>query len=207
MLFGASTPLSKWLVGGIHPVLLGGLLYLGSGIGLGVFRLARDRGWKSSGLQPVEWPWLLGAIGFGGVLGPVALMVGLTQAAGSTAALMLNLESVLTALLAWLVFKENADRRIVLGMAAIVAGGAVLSWPSGGGGIVHSAGSGGHCPGLSVLGHRQQPHAQGIGLGCHVHRQHQGADGGRGELRHREPPRVLRRPGVVSQAGMACSES
>lgn len=113
-------------------MLLGGLLYLGSGIGLGIFRLARDRGWKSSGLQSGEWPWLLGAIVFGGVLGPVALMVGLTQAAGSTAALMLNLESVLTALLAWLVFKENADRRIVLGMAAIVAGGAVLSWPSGG---------------------------------------------------------------------------
>ena len=127
-LFGASTPLAKLLVGDMSPVLLGGLLYLGSGVGLGLFRILRDKGWQSSGMLPGEWPWLLGAILFGGVIGPVALMVGLTSASGSAASLMLNLESVLTALLAWVVFKENADKRIVLGMIAIVAGGAVLSW-------------------------------------------------------------------------------
>ena len=128
VLFGASTPLAKLLVGNVPPVLLGGLFYLGSGVGLGVFRLIRDKGWKSAGLQVGEWPCLLGAICFGGVLAPVALMYGLTMASGATASLMLNLESVLTAVLAWLVFRENADRRIVLGMVAIVAGGAVLSW-------------------------------------------------------------------------------
>lgn len=128
VLFGASTPLAKLLVSDVSPVLLGGLLYLGSGVGLGLFRMVRDKGWKASGLQVGEWPWLLASILFGGVLGPVALMYGLTAASGSSASLMLNLESVLTALLAWVVFKENADRRIVLGMVAIVAGGAVLSW-------------------------------------------------------------------------------
>ncbi len=132
VLFGASTPLAKLLVGDVSPVLLGGLLYLGSGVGLGLFRLLRDRGWKPSGLQGGEWPWLLGAIFFGGVLGPVSLLYGLTTASGSAASLMLNLESVLTAVLAWVVFKENADRRIVLGMVAIVAGGLVLSWQPGG---------------------------------------------------------------------------
>ena len=134
VLFGASTPLAKLLVGDVSPVLLGGMLYLGSGVGLGLFRMVRDKGWKASGLQVGEWPWLLGAILFGGVLGPVALMYGLTAASGSAASLMLNLESVLTAVLAWVVFKENADRRIVLGMLAIVAGGAVLSWQPGGAG-------------------------------------------------------------------------
>lgn len=133
VLFGASTPLAKLLVGDVSPVLLGGLLYLGSGVGLGLFRTLRDKAWKPSGLQAGEWPWLLGAIFFGGVLGPVALMYGLTTASGSAASLMLNLESVLTAVLAWVVFKENADKRIVLGMVAIVAGGAVLSWQPGGG--------------------------------------------------------------------------
>lgn len=134
VLFGASTPLAKLLVGDVSPVLLGGLFYLGSGIGLGLFRILRDRGWKPSGIQAREWPWLLGAIFFGGVLGPVALMYGLTSVSGSAASLMLNLESVLTAVLAWVVFKENADKRIVLGMVAIVAGGAVLSWqPEGAG--------------------------------------------------------------------------
>ena len=129
-LFGASTPLAKLLIGEVSPVLLGGLLYLGSGVGLGVARLLRDGGWKASGLAKGEWPWLLGAILFGGILGPVALLFGLTRSSGSTASLLLNLEAVLTALIAWLVFKENADRRVVLGMAAIVAGGVVLSWPT-----------------------------------------------------------------------------
>ncbi|WLH83391.1 DMT family transporter [Pseudomonas sp. FP2338] len=132
-LFGASTPLAKNLGLNLSPVLLAGLLYLGSGLGLACVRLIRDRGWKPSGLTRPEWPWLLGAIAFGGIFGPVALMFGLTRTAGATASLMLNLESVLTAVIAWLVFRENADRRIVLGMLAIVLGGVVLSWSDGGG--------------------------------------------------------------------------
>jgi drug/metabolite transporter (DMT)-like permease len=128
-LFGASTPLAKLLGLDMSPVLLAGLLYLGSGAGLLVTRLIRDRGWQPSGLSASEWPWLIGAIAFGGVLGPVSLMFGLTLTSGTTASLLLNLEAVLTALLAWVVFKENADRRIVAGMAAIVAGGVLLGWP------------------------------------------------------------------------------
>ena len=131
VLFGASTPLAKVLTGGVPPILLAGLLYLGSGLGLTIIRLARDRGWQAPGLKAAEWPWLLGAIGFGGVLGPVALMVGLTSTTGAAASLLLNHEAVLTALLAWLAFKENTDSRIVLGKAAIVAGGMLLSWPHG----------------------------------------------------------------------------
>lgn len=131
-LFGLSTPLAKVLLGSISPVLLGGLLYLGSGIGLVAARLWRDKGWQQTGLKQGEWPWLAGAIVFGGVLGPVALMLGLQQTKGSTASLLLNLEAVLTAVLAWVAFKENADRRVVAGMLAIVAGGVILSWPGDG---------------------------------------------------------------------------
>ncbi|CAN1540463.1 RhaT Permeases of the drug/metabolite transporter (DMT) superfamily [Burkholderiaceae bacterium] len=127
-LFGASTPLAKLLIGDVPPVLLGGLLYLGSGVGLSVYRLVRDKSWHASGMQAGEWKWLAGAIFFGGVLGPVALMYGLISTSGSTASLMLNLESVLTAVIAWVVFKENADKRIVLGMLAIVLGGVVLTF-------------------------------------------------------------------------------
>jgi drug/metabolite transporter (DMT)-like permease len=130
-LFGLSTPLAKLLLGSLSPVLLGGLLYLGSGLGLIAARLWRDKGWQASGLKSGEWPWLAGAIVFGGALGPVALMLGLQHTAGSTAALLLNLEGVLTAVLAWVVFRENADRRVVAGMLVIVAGGVVLSWPTG----------------------------------------------------------------------------
>jgi drug/metabolite transporter (DMT)-like permease len=130
-LFGASTPFAKALLGTTPPLLLAGLLYLGSGTGLALLRLLRDRGWRDPALPPTEWPWLLAAIGFGGVLGPALLLSGLSHTPAATASLLLNLEAVLTALLAWVVFHENADRRIVLGMGLIVAGGATLAWPHG----------------------------------------------------------------------------
>lgn len=129
-LFGASTPLAKHLSGDMPSLLLAGLLYLGSGLGLTLARLLRDRGFKHADLPRHEWPWLGGAIFFGGILGPVALMAGLVTTRGSTASLLLNLEAVLTALIAWVVFKESAERRIVLGMLAIVAGGVALGWPT-----------------------------------------------------------------------------
>jgi drug/metabolite transporter (DMT)-like permease len=138
LLFGASTPLAKLLVGSIDPLLLAGLLYLGSGLGLGTLLLLRasrrsDREDEASMQIPRrEWPWLAGAILFGGVLGPALLMAGLVRTSGATASLLLNLEGVLTAVLAWVAFKENADRRIVLGMIAIVAGGVLLAWQPGG---------------------------------------------------------------------------
>jgi hypothetical protein len=64
-------PVAKLLVGSLSPFLLAGLLYLGSGIGLTLVRLYRDRGWKTPGLPASEWPWLLCAIATGGVVGPV----------------------------------------------------------------------------------------------------------------------------------------
>jgi drug/metabolite transporter (DMT)-like permease len=127
-LFGASTPFAKQLVGNTSPFLLAGLLYLGSGAGLNLVRIARDRAIRLPPLPANEWWWWLGAVVFGGVLGPLLLMVGLAQTTAATASMLLNLEAVLTAVLAWLVFKENADRRIVAGMLCIVAGGVLLSW-------------------------------------------------------------------------------
>ena len=125
-LFGASTPLAKLLLGELPPLLLAGLLYLGSGVGLTAwiaFRRPRNV------LVPLsDWPWLAGGILAGGVAAPALLMYGLVRIEAGTASLLLNLEAVLTAAIAWLVFRENVDRRIFLGMAAIVAGGALLSW-------------------------------------------------------------------------------
>jgi drug/metabolite transporter (DMT)-like permease len=128
LLFGASTPFAKLLVGEMSPALLSGLLYLGSGIGLGISRLIRDKGWRASGLNLKDWLWFLAAILFGGILAPIFLMVGLQHTNGSTASLLLNMETVMTAMIAWLVFRENAGLRVVAGMIAIVSGSAVLSW-------------------------------------------------------------------------------
>lgn len=126
-LFGAGTPASKWLLGSVDPWMLAGLLYLGSGLGLTLYRwLVRS---PDARLDRHEWPWLIGAIAAGGALAPALLMLGLTRMPASEASLLLNAEGVLTALLAWFVFKENFDRRIALGMLAIVLGAVTLSWP------------------------------------------------------------------------------
>jgi drug/metabolite transporter (DMT)-like permease len=127
LLFGAGTPLAKLLLRDVSPWLMAALLYLGSGLGLGVYRLFQRS-------QPIrlgkgDWLWLAGAIFMGGVLGPGLQMLGLTHMPASGASLLLNAESVFTALLAWFVFKENFDKRIAFGMAAILAGLVILSWP------------------------------------------------------------------------------
>jgi drug/metabolite transporter (DMT)-like permease len=128
LLFGASTPFSKLLLGHTPPALLAGLLYLGSGLGLTlVLLLRRGRSTEASLTKP-DLPWLAGAVFFGGVLGPLLLMLGLSRTPASGASLLLNMEAVFTALLAWFAFRENFDRRIALGMALIVAGSVVLSW-------------------------------------------------------------------------------
>ena len=142
LLFGASTPLAKLLAGDVPALLLAGLLYVGSGVGLGVLLALRWVRQRRAGQATIELaiarkdrPWLLGAIVFGGVLGPALLMQGLTHASGASASLLLNVEGVLTAVIAWVVFKENANRRVVLGMAAIVAGGLLLTWEPGSGSL------------------------------------------------------------------------
>ncbi|HEX7647619.1 MAG TPA: DMT family transporter [Noviherbaspirillum sp.] len=143
LLFGGGTPFAKWLLADVNPWLLAGLLYLGSGLGLTAYRILRRA--PRVHLPAGEWPWLIGAIGAGGVAGPVLLMFGLTGMPASGASLLLNAEGVFTALLAWFVFRENFDRRIALGMAAIVAGAIVLSWPG-------EARFAGPWPTLAVLG-------------------------------------------------------
>jgi drug/metabolite transporter (DMT)-like permease len=127
LLFGAGTPLAKLLLAQSDPWLLAGLLYLGSGLGLAVWRIVRRA--PRVALARSEWPWLAGAVLAGGVLGPVLLMAGLARMPASQASLLLNAEGVLTAVIAWVVFRENVDRRVALGMVAIVAGGVVLAWP------------------------------------------------------------------------------
>ena len=129
LLFGAGAPAAKLLLGSTNPWLLAGLLYLGSGVGLGLLRLARRTPRVRS--ARADLPALAGAITAGGIVGPVLLLLGLSHLPASGASLLLNAEGVFTALLAWFVFKENLDRRIAAGVLAIVAGAVVISVPAG----------------------------------------------------------------------------
>ena len=105
VLFGLSTPVAKLLLGETPPLLLAGLLYAGSGLGLSVVRLLSRKSAAESPLTRADVPWLAGAVAAGGLLGPVLLLWGLRSIPASSASLLLNLEGVFTALLAWFVFR------------------------------------------------------------------------------------------------------
>jgi drug/metabolite transporter (DMT)-like permease len=131
-LFGFSTPAAKALLGFIDPAVLAGLLYCGAGLGVAVLRrVVRPLiGAKASEapLSSRDMPWLGSAIVAGGIVGPLLLMLGLSSTDAATASLLLTLEGVATAILAWFVFHENFDRRIAMGMGCLVLGAVVLSW-------------------------------------------------------------------------------
>jgi len=133
VLFGASTPAAKALLGSIEPTILAGLLYCGAGFGVAILRRV-VRGVvlfsepREVALTGKDVPWLAGAIAAGGLLGPALLMIGLARTEAATASLLLTLEGVATALMAWFIFHENFDRRIALGMVCLVSGALVLAW-------------------------------------------------------------------------------
>jgi drug/metabolite transporter (DMT)-like permease len=133
-LFGGVAPISKLLLGATNPWLLAAMLYLGAGLGL----LALHLGRRSLGLPRVEaslrradLPWLAAVVIVGGGLAPVLLLGGVWLTSSSTASLMLNLEGLATMAIAWIVFRENVDRRLLVGAAAILLGAAVLTWTGG----------------------------------------------------------------------------
>lgn len=129
-LFGVSTPAAKVLLGSVDPMLLAGLLYCGAGLGTAVLRRFSRLIFTptETRLARADFPWLAGAVAAGGVVGPILLMIGLTSTPASSASLLLTLEGVATAMIAWFIFHENFDRRIALGMGCLVLGAAVLSW-------------------------------------------------------------------------------
>src|SRR3954447_11202186 len=138
LLFGASTLFAKLLLGAFDPWMLAGLLYLGSGLGLAALRIGRDIMGRPAAETPLRFadlPWLAGVVLAGGVIGPVLLMIGLAHTSASADSLLLNLEGLATMAIAWLVFRENVDRRLLLGAFAILAGAVVLSWPGEGSGF------------------------------------------------------------------------
>lgn len=129
-LFGLSTPAAKLLLGALDPAMLAGLLYIGAGVGVALLRWLTRRGGTApeAALGRADAPWLAGAIAAGGIAGPLLLMAGLVRTDAAAASLLLTLEGVATALMAWFWFHEPFDRRIAVGMGCLVAGAAVLAW-------------------------------------------------------------------------------
>jgi len=133
-LFGASTPLAKLLLGELSPLALAGLLYLGSGLGLLAVRVLgrpfakAGPGSKEAPLFRQDYVWLAGAVIAGGVAAPILLLWGLAGTGASEASLLLNLESVVTMLVAALLFGEAVGGRVWTAAALMLAGATVLAW-------------------------------------------------------------------------------
>ena len=131
VLFGASAPFAKLLLGSTDPQLLAGLLYLGAGVGLAIGQAVRSAlgvTGSEAPLRRADAPWLIAIVTLGGIIGPLLLMLGLARTSAASGSLMLNLEGLATMGVAWVVFRENVDRRLLLGAASILAGAFVLSW-------------------------------------------------------------------------------
>jgi len=129
-LFGASVPFAKLLLGETSPVILAGLLYLGSGLGLALLRFAQgaDDLPREARLTTKDWGWLAGAIIAGGVVAPVLLLWGLSGSGAADASLLLNFEGVITTLVAAAFFREAVGARIWIAALVMLSGALVLAY-------------------------------------------------------------------------------
>jgi drug/metabolite transporter (DMT)-like permease len=123
ILFGISTPFVQILGAGIGAFTTAALLYAGAAVaGL----LLRQPIKQEARVMRTDWSRLVSIAFFGAVIGPVALAWGLQRTSGTGASLMLTLEALFTALLAWRLYQEVMDRRVWLAMLLLFAGGVLL---------------------------------------------------------------------------------
>ena len=128
LFFGLVTPASKFLANNLPPQSMAGLLYVSAGFGLLAILLFKKNFLKAfSMVHRKDYKWFTLATVFGGLLGPAFLTYGVHFISGSTASLLLNLEAVLTSLIAWSIFKEHFEKKIVYGMILIILGCLTLS--------------------------------------------------------------------------------
>lgn len=131
ILFGASNPIAKLLLEQIDPIFLAGFLYLGSGIGLlltkYIFGALRNKEKTEAQLEISDLPRVIAAMLTGGVVAPIILMLGLRHTQAATASLLLNFETISTALIAGLIFKEAIGRKVWIAVICITIAGIILT--------------------------------------------------------------------------------
>ena len=123
VLFGLSTPLVQRFGMGLGPFTTATLLYAGAALVALALRQPPER---EARLQRSDLARVLAMAAFGAVIGPVALAWGLQRTSGSSASLMLALEALFTVVLAWRLYGETMDRRVVAALLLLLAGGMAL---------------------------------------------------------------------------------
>ncbi len=135
-LFGLCVPFSKALIGDIEPIMMASLLYAGATLFTGTwFALRRGTSArpKPTKMERSDVLYLIGSTFFGAIAAPILLMVGLKWTAGSDASLLLNLEGVMTAVIAVALFHDKGGRRLWLALGAMTLASTILSYAPGGG--------------------------------------------------------------------------
>jgi drug/metabolite transporter (DMT)-like permease len=136
LLFGVATPLSKIILGQLNSFQLAGLLYIGAAIAFLPY-VIKNRNIEFTALsQTGSKKHLAGVILFGGILGPLFLMIGLKTANAMSVSIWMNLELVATAILGILIFKDNLDRYAVIGILLTLLAGIIISSQESSSGIV-----------------------------------------------------------------------
>lgn len=137
VLFGLSTPLVQRFGQGLGPFSTAALLYAGAAL---VALIHRRDVTREAPLRRSDLPRLLAMVASGAVVGPVALAWGLQRTSGASASLLLTLEAVFTAVLAWRWYGEVLDGRVKTAVALLLAGGTLLVIDQGLGGQVQLLG-------------------------------------------------------------------
>ena len=126
--YALNIPLSKLLLDGVSPTMLAGLLYLGAGLGIGVFfPFSVKKNGKSNLLSKSDTPFIIGMIVLD-IAAPILLMFGISRTSGSSAALLNNFEIVATALIALLIFKEKIKPKLWIAIVLVTAASVILTY-------------------------------------------------------------------------------
>jgi drug/metabolite transporter (DMT)-like permease len=134
LLFGVSTPLCKLLLPGVGPLMLAALLYLGAAIVITIFRcisVLRRQPPTEARIRGSDAPALCAIVGFGGVIGPVLMLLGLARISALSGSLLLNLETVFTIVLAVIIFREHLSRSSAVASALVISGALLMSYQPG----------------------------------------------------------------------------
>lgn len=126
-LFGASTPAAKLLLRHLSPLMLSALLYLGAATALSLYRFVRSFESREAQVTRPDLPLIAGIIFFGGIAGPILMLVGLQRVSALTGSLLLNLENPFTLIIAVGLMHEHLGRREAFAAGAIMLGGTLIT--------------------------------------------------------------------------------
>jgi len=131
LFYALSIPFSKLIMKEIPSTLLAGLLYLGAGIGMsGLYfmnnAVHKEKKEEYEKIEKRDIKYVIAMVVLD-VFAPIALLYAVENANSSTVSLLNNFEIVATSLIAFLIFKEKINIRLLLSILLITIASILLS--------------------------------------------------------------------------------